>query len=399
MFKKSLALLLSLLLAASPIANAAIPTAMQDMSTTAASNTPAGSESPTNADDYLRAIQAILRSTNAKGSDIASASTIDIGAATGEFVDVTGTTTITSLGTVAAGIVRTVRFTGALTLTHNATSLILPGSANITTANGDVAQFRSLGSGNWKCVGYIKQSGEPVGPYVDTNPLVVGSSDATKKVRVEADGLTTATTRVITMPDFNVNLGITGESEDTSPDSNADYVHTYDASATGLKKVLLGRAAAPTQGTAQASTSGTAVNFTGIPSWAKRITLSFAGVSLSGSDDILIRLGDSGGLENTGYLSASSLAGESSIVSGNYSNSFGITAGAGAAVWHGSVTFTLIDAATNTWAASGTFARSDTPRLLSIAGSKALSATLDRVGVLPAGSNTFDAGSINIQYE
>jgi hypothetical protein len=133
----------------------AIPSVMSDLSVTAASNFPAGTEAPSNADDFFRAIQAILRTTNAKGSDIASAATTDIGAATGEFVDVTGTTTITALGTIAAGIVRTVRFTGALTLTHNATSLILPGSANITTANGDCAQFRSLGSGNWKCVNYM----------------------------------------------------------------------------------------------------------------------------------------------------------------------------------------------------------------------------------------------------
>jgi hypothetical protein len=132
---------------------------MADLSTTAASNYPTGSDSPTSGDDYFRSIQAIIRSTNAKGADIASATTTDIGAATGEFVDVTGTTTITGLGTIAAGIVRTVRFTGALTLTHNATSLILPGSANITTENGDVAQFRSLGSGNWQCVGYSKAAG------------------------------------------------------------------------------------------------------------------------------------------------------------------------------------------------------------------------------------------------
>jgi hypothetical protein len=140
----------------------AIPITMADLSTTAATNSPAGTESPSSGDDFLRSIQAILRTTNAKGADIPSATTTDIGAATGEFVDVTGTTTITGLGTVSSGIVRTVRFTGALTLTHNATSLILPSSANITTANGDVAQFRSLGSGNWKCTNYIRQAGNPL---------------------------------------------------------------------------------------------------------------------------------------------------------------------------------------------------------------------------------------------
>jgi len=101
-------------------------------------------------------------SVQLKGADIASATTTDIGAATGDFIDVTGTTTITGLGTIAAGIERTVRFTGILTLTHNGTSLILPGAANITTAADDRAIFRSLGSGNWLCVSYNKASGAAV---------------------------------------------------------------------------------------------------------------------------------------------------------------------------------------------------------------------------------------------
>jgi cytoskeletal protein CcmA (bactofilin family) len=96
---------------------------------------------------------------NRKGSDIASAGTTDLSTATGDFVDVTGTTTITALGTVTAGVERVVRFTGALTLTHNSTSLILPTSTNITTADGDTATFRSLGSGNWKCINYQRQDG------------------------------------------------------------------------------------------------------------------------------------------------------------------------------------------------------------------------------------------------
>lgn len=109
---------------------------------------------------------AIVLSTSsineAKGADIASSGTTNIGAATGNAIDVTGTTTITALGTVQAGTRRVVRFTGALTLTHNATSLILPGGANITTANGDTATFISLGSGNWYCASYSRASGFPV---------------------------------------------------------------------------------------------------------------------------------------------------------------------------------------------------------------------------------------------
>lgn len=89
-----------------------------------------------------------------KGADLASAATVTLASASGDFVDITGTTTITSFGVADSGIVKTVRFTGALTLTHNATSLILPGGVNITTSNGDTAIFRSLGSGNWLCIIY-----------------------------------------------------------------------------------------------------------------------------------------------------------------------------------------------------------------------------------------------------
>lgn len=119
-----------------------------------------------------------------KGANISSATTTDIGAATGNFVDVTGTTTITGLGTVQAGTRRIVRFTGALTLTHNATSLILPTGANITTAAGDTATFVSLGSGNWVCTSYQRKDGTALvssgGGFLETSiadyqgPAIIG---------------------------------------------------------------------------------------------------------------------------------------------------------------------------------------------------------------------------------
>lgn len=86
---------------------------------------------------------------------IASAGTTDISSVPAQYVTVTGTTTITSLGTIKAGWIKFVKFTGALTLTHNATSLILPGAANILTAANDTAIFVSLGSGNWQCWDYV----------------------------------------------------------------------------------------------------------------------------------------------------------------------------------------------------------------------------------------------------
>jgi hypothetical protein len=86
--------------------------------------------------------------------DLASASTTDIGAQASNNVRITGTTTITSFGTAANGVTRQLRFAAALTLTYNATSLQLPGLANITTAAGDTATAVSLGSGNWVVVDY-----------------------------------------------------------------------------------------------------------------------------------------------------------------------------------------------------------------------------------------------------
>lgn len=95
----------------------------------------------------------------AKGSNIASASTTNIGAATGNLVHITGTTTITAFDTVQAGTRRILVFDGVLILTHNGTSLILPTGANITTAAGDTAVFVSEGSGNWRCAVYQRKDG------------------------------------------------------------------------------------------------------------------------------------------------------------------------------------------------------------------------------------------------
>lgn len=108
-------------------------------------------------------------------SAVASAATCNIGAAASNRVSVTGTTSITSFGTAAVGVIRVVTFSGVLTLTHNAVSLILPGGLSITTAAGDAACFESLGSGSWKCLWYQPLSVSPVGREA---VVVVGVSTA-----------------------------------------------------------------------------------------------------------------------------------------------------------------------------------------------------------------------------
>jgi hypothetical protein len=108
---------------------------------------------------YISSLYSIL--PGSLGADIASASTIELGNATGSRVIITGTTTITALSSIAPrnGTTVKVKFAGALILTHNATSLILPTGANITTAANDEAEFTHLGSNNWKCSGFLRADG------------------------------------------------------------------------------------------------------------------------------------------------------------------------------------------------------------------------------------------------
>ena len=103
---------------------------------------------------------------------VASATTCDIGAAATDRVSITGTTTITSLGTGLSRI-RFVTFTGALILTYNATSLILPTSASITTAAVDAALFSSDSSGNWTCLKYQRRDGSTLA--ITANQVVTAS--------------------------------------------------------------------------------------------------------------------------------------------------------------------------------------------------------------------------------
>ena len=109
---------------------------------------------------------------------LASGSTVSIGAAAANYIAITGTTGITAFDTIQAGTVRVLEFAGSLTLTYNATSLILPNAANLTTQAGDVAIFISEGSGNWRLANY--QSALNTGPLsLRTPPCTLTISGST----------------------------------------------------------------------------------------------------------------------------------------------------------------------------------------------------------------------------
>jgi hypothetical protein len=110
-------------------------------------------------------------------ADVASAATVDVGAQASRSLRITGTATIASLGTAPSGVRRELRFAGILTLTHNATSLFLPGGANILTAAGDTATAYSLGSGNWVVTAFQRAASAPLVPSA-TGAALVAAADA-----------------------------------------------------------------------------------------------------------------------------------------------------------------------------------------------------------------------------
>jgi hypothetical protein len=157
-----------------------------------------------------------------------------------------------------------------------------------------------------------------------------------------------------------------------------------------------------TSGTAQTTTSGSSIDFTGIPSWVKRITVMFSGVSTSGTSKKLVQLGTSSGPETSGYLAGcftSSSGIEYSLSTAGFIFSTDQNSYA-AGNTHGSIVFTNISS--NTWVAQGVTHVSGSGYQLgnSVSGSKSLAGVLDRVRVTTVnGTDTFDAGTINIIYE
>lgn len=287
---------------------------------------------------------------------------------------VAGTNTITATGPATYSYAATrvpVWFTPANTNT-GATTI------NVTPSGGSALGAKNIFWNGAACVGGELRQNVPCAviydgtqyhiiangfnaPFSDAHPVVVGSADATKKVRFEVDGLTTGTTRVITMPDSNVTLG------------------------DGLITILA----------TQATTSGTTKDFT-IPAGAKEVTVSFVGCSSNSTSNWLVQLGDAGGIETTGY-----------VASAWNSTTGGIASTAGFIVTpafvatdtlHGQLRMTLVDAATFTWSYQAVIYRAGTDVIQMSSGTKSLSAELTTVRVTTVSADTMDAGLVGCQH-
>lgn len=150
-------------------------------------------------------------------------------------------------------------------------------------------------------------------------------------------------------------------------------------------------------GTSVTTTSGTTATFSNIPAWVKRITVIFDSVSTNGSNDLLVRLGTSGGILSTGYTSTGGVAvsGNNTLL-GSDSSGFLILLGDSGRDFSGTMTICLISGTKFVSSHSG---KSGTARVNSGGGSVNLSGVLTQVQVALTGGNTFDAGSVNVMYE
>jgi len=180
------------------------------------------------------------------------------------------------------------------------------------------------------------------------------------------------------------------QTADTSGELNLQSNGTTKLSvlSTGVSGTLV-------QGTAVASTSGTSIDFTGIPSWVKRITVMFDGVSTNGTSLVCIQLGDSGGIETTGYNGGGTNQSPTYAVNTVGYNLMGQIVTNAAIMGHA----VLTNISGNNWVLSAGVQIS-VSNMAAAGGSKTLSATLDRIRITTVnGTDAFDAGSINIQYE
>ena len=255
-----------------------------------------------------------------KGADVASATALPV-LTDGNYFDVTGTTTIASINTTSVGTVIKLHFDAALTLTHNATSLVLPSALNIITAANDEAEFIEYSTGNYRCTSYTRASGQPV-----------------------------------------------------------------------LGGIILG--------TPVATTTGTSIDFTGIPPGVNRVSLNFNGVSNSAAVSLRVQIGDSGGIETAGYITVSMKALAAGLTYASPTAGFDILSPVAGDSVTGTMTLSLENASTNTWCCNSQLGSSNFSSLFFTSGRKSLSAVLDRVRLTTAsGSDAFDAGEINISYE
>jgi hypothetical protein len=403
-----------------------------DYSSTPASNTTInsisiiGNASPAGFDNALRQLMADLATARTDGALASmpyatkSAGYTLLTTDRGKLIDCTAALEIELLAaaTAGAGFFFVVKANGgAVTLDPNGVEEINGSSTSATVANGASAIVVCNGTA-W----FTVTIGAGGATLTSLEGLTLGAgdmlyataADTLADLAIGTAGQFLVTNAGATAPEWAsrptlVSLeGLTLGAGDMLYATAADTLADLAIGTAGQSLIVNAGATAPSWGssivnaTAQASTSGTAIDFTSIPSWVKRITFAFSALSTNGTSIPIIQIGDSGGIEASGYVGAAADANDSDFTTGaTQTTGFPLngTAAAGIVI-HGAIVLTLIDASTNTWVAALSGARSDSASLIAGGGSKSLTATLDRVRLTTVnGTDTFDAGKVNILYE
>ena len=231
---------------------------------------------------------------------------------------------------------------------------------------------------------------------VSTNATITTGVIPTLTSSTATFGTTTSTAATITTLNST-----TGTISNLSTTLAGDFTISQGTGTIGTASITPAKLSQPfTSETAVASTSGTAIDFTGIPSWAKRITVMISGLSTSGTSPHLLRVGTSSGFVTSSYTSGVSVYGGSNIVnSANNTNGFNFSpTPVDASVACGALT--LLNVSGNTWVHTSVIGFTDAAFAATGGGNIALGGLLDRVRITTTnGTDTFDAGSVNIMYE
>jgi hypothetical protein len=288
---------------------------------------------------------------------------------------------VASGGTGAATLTGYVKGTGTAALTAQAVPIPVTDGGTGSTSTTAYAVY----AGNSAGTGFTPISPSTSGNVLKSDGTQWLSSSSPGSGSITASGYTQNTAKIL-----GRTTASSGAIEEIAVGSGLTFTAgTLAANGLGLNS-----------GTAVAASGQASIEFTGLPTGIKRITIMFQGFSVSGtSDPISVQIGPSGGVETSGYVGSMSISATSTIstvTSGTAS--FGIRQATGASeVNDGTMVLTLVNASTNAWVQNHTLGRSDAPVAKFGGGSKSLAGVLARVKILTG--DTFNAGQVNIFYE
>lgn len=272
--------------------------------------------------------------------------------------------------------------------TGSGTAALMPVTAAARTilddaSTADIATTLGLGTGDspqFTAVN-IGHASDTTLTRASAGVLAVEGTNVVLAGATTSSGLTMATSRLL-----GRTTASTGAIEEISV-----------SSAISLTGGTLGLNVGTTTLTPIATTSGNSQTHSSLPTGIKKITVTIGGVSSNGTAVIGIQLGDSGGLETTGYAGCVNNFNGSALASLGTGGFFLSTSGAAAQILEGSMELTLLDSSTNTWSATWIMSRSDgTTGIYTGSGTKSLTGTLDRVAIVT--TDTLDAGKFGLTY-